>query len=63
MAVFEMMIGNIMMRVLATDDNRKPAPLPSTYQYVLVTGTLEFEKLRNKALCHWRLFGQCKKVP
>jgi hypothetical protein len=37
-------------RIGFADDNRKPAPLPSYINTFLIAGTLEFEKLRNKAL-------------
>jgi len=37
-------------RIGFADDNRKPAPLPSHINTFLIAGTLEFEKLRNKAL-------------
>ena len=37
-------------RIGFADDNRKPAPLPSHINTFLIAGTLEFEKVRNKAL-------------
>ncbi|AXU43570.1 hypothetical protein C6W84_1255 [Acinetobacter baumannii] len=37
-------------RIGMMDDNRAPAPLPSHINTFLVAGTLEFEKVRNKAL-------------
>ena len=37
-------------RIGHADDNRKPAPLPAHINTFLIAGTLEFEKVSNKAL-------------